>query len=141
MNVKEIGMVAGGTGIAPMYQVIRAILDDPTDPTKIHLLFANRSEEDILLREELEEAAKDPRIKVHYTIDKVIDFSFHYTQSYMKGTEGWKGFTGHVNKEMLQQTMPKPSDDLLIWSCGPKIMQRLLKTYFEELGYNMKQVI
>jgi len=72
LNVKEIGMVAGGTGITPMYQVIRAILDDPTDPTKIHLLFANRSEEDILLKEELEEAAKDPRIKVYYTIDKVI---------------------------------------------------------------------
>ncbi len=73
-NVKEIGMVAGGTGLAPMYQVMRAILDDPTDPTKLHLLFANRSEEDILMKEELDEAAKDPRIKVYYTVDKVRVF-------------------------------------------------------------------
>jgi len=72
-NVKEIGMIAGGTGIAPMYQVIRALLDDPTDKTKLHLLFANRSEADILMKEELEAAAKDPRIKVHYTVDQVTN--------------------------------------------------------------------
>ncbi len=64
-------MIAGGTGIAPMYQVVRALLDDPTDQTRLHLLFANRTEQDILMREELEEAAKDPRIKVHYTVDQV----------------------------------------------------------------------
>ena len=69
-------MIAGGTGIAPMYQVMRALLDDPTDQTKLHLLFANRSEQDILMRKELEEAAKDPRIKVHYTVDQVIPFIF-----------------------------------------------------------------
>ena len=32
---KAIGMVAGGTGIAPMYQVIRKILADPRDATGV----------------------------------------------------------------------------------------------------------
>lgn len=54
------------------FQLIRAILDDPTDKTKVYLLFANKSEADILLREELQDAVKDPRIKVSYTLDQVI---------------------------------------------------------------------
>ena len=40
--VKEIGMVAGGTGITPMLQIINAVLRDKSDTTKIRLLFANQ---------------------------------------------------------------------------------------------------
>ena len=53
-HMKKIGMVAGGTGITPMLQVIRAILKDPSDRTELWLIFANQAEEDILLRKELE---------------------------------------------------------------------------------------
>lgn len=47
------GMLAGGTGVTPMYQVANAILKNPTDNTKITLLFANVSADDILIEEEL----------------------------------------------------------------------------------------
>ena len=30
-KMKKIGMIAGGTGITPMLQIIRAILKDPTN--------------------------------------------------------------------------------------------------------------
>ncbi len=65
-------MVAGGVGLAPIYQIIQALYEDPTDQTQLHILFTNKSEEDIVMKEELDEAAKDPRIKVHYTITRVI---------------------------------------------------------------------
>nr|ACQ58173.1 NADH-cytochrome b5 reductase 2 [Anoplopoma fimbria] len=52
---KHVGMVAGGTGITPMLQLIRCITADHTDNTKCSLIFANQTEKDILLREELEE--------------------------------------------------------------------------------------
>ncbi|KAG9901515.1 cytochrome b5 reductase-like protein, partial [Aureobasidium melanogenum] len=35
----EIGMIAGGTGITPMYQIIRAICENPRDKTKVTLLY------------------------------------------------------------------------------------------------------
>ena len=44
------GMLAGGTGITPMYQVINAILRDPSDRTQLSLVSANVGEDDILLR-------------------------------------------------------------------------------------------
>lgn len=45
------GMIAGGTGITPMYQVAAAILKDPRDVTQLSLIFGNLSEEDILIKQ------------------------------------------------------------------------------------------
>jgi cytochrome-b5 reductase len=59
-------MIAGGTGVTPCYQVATAILKDPRDTTKISLVFGNISEDDILLKQELEDlaAAHPDRFKV-----------------------------------------------------------------------------
>lgn len=46
---KRIGMIAGGTGITSMYQGIRAICEDESDKTKIDLIYANNTVQDILL--------------------------------------------------------------------------------------------
>lgn len=131
-------MICGGTGIAPMYQVkffeiqkshylkvIQKILDDPTDPTKIHVLFANKSEQDILMKEELQEAAKDPRIKIHYIIDTA--------------PPEWKGFTGYITKEILEKVLPKPNDSQFLWSSGPQPMEKIVKEYLLDLGYSMER--
>jgi len=65
-------LLSGGTGITPMLQLIRQVTRDPKDETQLSLLFANQTEEDILLRDELEEAAKShpDRVKVWYTVDR-----------------------------------------------------------------------
>ncbi|CAJ0953221.1 unnamed protein product [Ranitomeya imitator] len=54
-KVQQLGMIAGGTGITPMLQLIRAVMKDKDDRTVCYLLFANQAEKDILLRDELEE--------------------------------------------------------------------------------------
>lgn len=41
-RITRLGMLAGGTGITPMYQLVQAILRDPRDATRCSLLFANR---------------------------------------------------------------------------------------------------
>jgi cytochrome-b5 reductase len=40
-------MIAGGTGITPMYQIIKASIQDPKDQTKLSLIYANVNEDDI----------------------------------------------------------------------------------------------
>ena len=51
-------MIAGGTGITPMYQVAKALLQDHEEYTTINLIYANVTEEDILLRKELDELSQ-----------------------------------------------------------------------------------
>ena len=71
-------MIAGGTGITPMLQIIRQVFKDENDGTQIWLLYANQTESDILLRKELEEVrdAHSERFNLWYTIDRP--------------TEGWQ---------------------------------------------------
>jgi NAD(P)H-flavin reductase len=49
----EIGFVAGGTGIAPCLSLIYASLHK-NDKVKLSLIFANLTEEDIVLKKEID---------------------------------------------------------------------------------------
>jgi len=110
---KKIGMIAGGTGITPMLQVIRKVLDNPADETRIELVFGNVSSEDILLKETLDGLQKThgDRFKVHYLIDKPED--------------GWRHETGYVSEAMVKKYMPQASEqDSLVVVCGPPPMMK-----------------
>ncbi|KAK9805636.1 hypothetical protein WJX72_009442 [[Myrmecia] bisecta] len=123
-NMKRaIGMLAGGTGITPMYQVAVAILKNGSDRTRISLIFANVSPDDILIQGELEAlAAKHPdRFKVYYVLNKP--------------PEGWKGGVGFVSKDHIQQHLPAPDKDVLVVRCGPPLMNKAMKEHLDVLGY------
>lgn len=108
---KHVGMIAGGTGITPMLQVIKAALDDPDDTTKLYMLFANQTEPDIFLRDRLE-ALKNQhpdRFKVHYTLDR-------------PPAQGWEYSTGFIDEKMVRDHLPAPSEDSVVLMCGPPPM-------------------
>lgn len=120
---RRIGMVAGGTGITPMFQVIQAVLNNSEDRTKIDLVFANVTEDDILLRTELDAfAAAHKTFKVHYMLDKP--------------SAGWAGGSGYVTKEVLKEFMPQADDDVIILRCGPPPMVKGVATALSDLGYS-----
>lgn len=122
---KKVGMISGGTGITPMLQLVRAVLKDPRDKTKMWLLFANQTENDILLRTELEEIVADHPNRFHlwYTLDRP--------------EEGWEYSKGFINKEMIEAHLPAPGDDTLILMCGPPPMINFAcKPALAELHYN-----
>ena len=55
---KRIGMVAGGTGITPMLQILEKALPDRDDQTEFSLIYCNQTPEDILLRDRLDDLAE-----------------------------------------------------------------------------------
>lgn len=108
-GIKNIGMIAGGSGITPMLQIVRDVFKS-NEQTKIWLLFANQTENDILLREEIEDVAREHPTR----------FSFMYTVD--RPTEGWKYQTGFINKEMTAAHLPIPGPQTTILICGPPPM-------------------
>jgi len=54
---RHVLMLAAGTGLTPMLQILRCACADPDDKTMFTLFFQNREERDILLREQLMELA------------------------------------------------------------------------------------
>lgn len=92
----HICLVAGGTGITPMYQLARAIFKNPSDKTKVTLVFGNVTEADILLKHEFEELENQypQRFRAFYVLDKP--------------PETWQQGKGHINKELLKTVLPEP---------------------------------
>ena len=89
--VRRIGMIAGGTGITPMLQIIRAIIRgrEAGDHTQVDLIFANVNPEDILLKEDLDSLSKqDPKFNVSYVLNNP--------------PEKWDGGTGFVTADMIK---------------------------------------
>jgi cytochrome-b5 reductase len=120
--VKTFNMIAGGTGITPMYQIITAISRDPSDKTKVNLIYANVNEEDILLRKEIDQiAAKNPNIKVHYVLNNA--------------PENWAGSVGFVTPDIIKANSAPPSDDIKLLLCGPPPMVSAIKKAAVDLGY------
>jgi cytochrome-b5 reductase len=65
----------------------------------------------------------------------------------------WNGLTGLVNKDLIAQTMPKPSDDVMVYTCGPPgfmdlvsgnkakdFSQGEVSGVLKELGFNKNNV-
>ena len=92
--VKRFGMVAGGTGITPMLQIIRAIIrgrprNGGTDRTEVDFIFANVGLEDILLKDDLDALAKeDEGFRVHYVLNNPPD--------------KWDGDVGFVTPDIIK---------------------------------------
>jgi cytochrome-b5 reductase len=92
--VRRLGMIAGGTGITPMLQIIRAIVRDRprnggNDRTEVDLIFANVNREDILLKEDLDQLVQeDPAFRVYYVLNNP--------------PPGWDGGVGFVTPEMIK---------------------------------------
>lgn len=91
---RHIGMIAGGTGITPMLQVIKAIIrnrprNGGNDTTQVDLIFANVNPEDILLKDELDALAQeDDGFRVYYVLNNP--------------PEGWNGGVGFVTADMIK---------------------------------------
>lgn len=124
---KRYGLLAGGAGITPMLQLVFAALHDPKDTCKFDLIYANKTEGDILCRDimdEMESTSKG-RFKVHYT----LDFP----------PEGWTGKSGFITAAMIKECLPPPDIEPIIIMCGPPPMVEFAcKKNLDTLGYPKK---
>jgi len=139
---KHVTLIAGGTGITPMWQVARYIFSHPDDQTKVTLVFGNVSEEDILLKHEWEELEnKYPqRFRAFYVLNNP--------------PERWQGGKGFINKELLKTVLPEPKEEnIKIFVCGPPGLYKAISGpkkspkdqgeidgILKELGYSKEQV-
>ena len=139
---EHIALIAGGTGITPMYQLCRGIFKNANDKTKVTLVYGNVSEGDILLKQELRELENTypQRFRAFYVLDNP--------------PQEWAGGKGFITKDLLKTVLPEPkAGNIKVFVCGPPGLYKAisgnkispkdqgdLTGILAELGYNKDQV-
>ena len=113
-------MIAGGTGITPMLQVVRAVLKNTKDTIHMSLIYANQTEGDILLKNEIEKMVVDTGGVVGEmgtigyssgssgsTSGSKSTFRVFYTVD--RPTDDWKYGVGFINTDMCAKHLPNPN--------------------------------
>ena len=119
-------MVAGGSGITPFYQLLLEFqrefeLGGSDAIPQINLISFNKSEKDILLKNELETLHMKGIIK---NLEFCVDSTENTT---------WKGLTGYIDSEKLKKIAWDNSiPNHMVFYCGNDSMIRgILKSLYE----------
>lgn len=129
-HVKRFIMICAGSGITPIFQVLRAVLTDEGDPTKCLVLNGNRLEEDILCREELDELARgrEDKCRLLYSL----------TQP----KEGWTGLKGRMGKELLEREIVRGEEgEEVVLICGPEALEKAVHKALNEMGWKDQDLL
>lgn len=127
-KVKSFAMICGGSGITPIYQVFRAVMEDASDETTCTVLDGNRAERDILLRQELDTLAskgKDRCRLIHMLTG---------------ASEEWTGLRGRISEELLREHAA-PGEGKMALICGPPGMEAVAKAGLAKMGWRDEDVL
>lgn len=130
-KVTHFNMIAGGTGIAPMMQVIAEILRNPSDETKLSLIYSCRQEGDLLMRRTLDEWARTfpDRFKVRYVLTA-------------KWPLFWTHCKGRMDANILKSNCFPPGETVYNLLCGPpNMLQSCCRPHLEELGHDNERLV
>nr|ACI29313.1 NADPH nitrate reductase [Penicillium camemberti] len=121
-QLRSFKMICGGTGITPVFQVLRAVMQDAQDPTACVVLDGNRQEEDILCRSDLDAYVETDSRKctVVHTLTK--------------GSDTWTGRRGRISEELLAEYAP-PEEQSMVLVCGPGPMEKSARNILLAQGW------
>jgi NAD(P)H-flavin reductase len=122
---KDIILVAGGIGLAPLRPVIYHILNNRKLYGRVFLFFGARTPRDLIFRTELEKWRGRFDLEIEITVD-----SFE---------TGWKGNVGFVTNLIQNQQIDAAKSVALL--CGPEIMMRFAVAELKKRGFKSDQIL
>ncbi len=105
---RDLVIVAGGVGLAPLRPVVHSVLADRNAYGKVTVIAGARSRDDFLFATEIQQWAHHETLDVHLTVDVPV--------------QGWPGEVGLVTEPLRRLPLwPEQTTALL---CGPEPMMR-----------------
>jgi NAD(P)H-flavin reductase len=125
MKGKNVILLGGGIGGAPLRPVIHSVLDNRAEYGEVKILWAARDPSLLIFTEEFDDWRAAPDTELHVTVDE--------------GDETWAGNVGLIT-ELLEQVAPSPENAVTI-TCGPPVMIKFTLLTLERLGFTPEQMI
>ncbi len=120
---KDLVVIGGGIGGAPLRPVIQTVLADRVNYGRLTILWAARHPSLLIFTDEFDAWRAAPDTTLHLTVDRP--------------DEHWTGPVGLVT-ELLEKVNPSPENALTI-TCGPPVMIHFVSQLLEKLGFLPEQ--
>ncbi len=120
---RDVLVIGGGIGGAPLRPVIQTIFKDRKKYGKVTILWAARSPDLLVFTDEYDIWHAQPDVEMYLTVDKA--------------TEGWKHDEGLITT-LIEKIKPSPENTITI-TCGPPIMIKFTMLTLEKLGFKPAQ--
>jgi ring-1,2-phenylacetyl-CoA epoxidase subunit PaaE len=132
---------AAGSGITPVYSMIRSILENEPK-SSVYLLYGNRKPESIIFYEQLKELQQnyEGQFFVEFTLSQSGGGLLPFLNS---SKSHWKGWKGRINKKLIDlfyETYPSRTREKSFYICGPGQMIEEVKTELASLGMDPKTI-
>jgi len=122
---RNILILGGGIGGAPLRPVIHTILDHRQDYGHLTILWAARSPDLLIFTEEFDEWRAAWATELYLTVDQ--------------GDEEWTDNVGLIT-QLLERIAPSPENGVAI-TCGPPIMIHFVFLTLQKLGFASDQML
>jgi NAD(P)H-flavin reductase len=121
---RNVIIVAGGIGLAPLRPVIYEVLRNRQEYGRLVVLYGSRGPRDLLYRKELSAWARNRETQVLVTVDY--------------GGLGWRGHVGVVTT-LFKYARLQPRQSVAM-VCGPEIMMRFVTRELESQGVSREDI-
>lgn len=122
LNKKLYFLVAGGSGITPVFSILKSVLFNEPE-SRVVLYYGNNTMQSIMFKDELD------LLHLKYSNRFSLNYSLTVYDS------GWIGFKGMMNLVDLESIFSKPENMIFntkeFFICGPVDMMKLVRTFLE----------
>ncbi len=125
MRGRDIIVVAGGIGLAPIRSLIQYLRDNRQEYGRIVVVYGARNPSLILFRENVEEWKRDPGIELYLTVDEA--------------DESWTGRTGVLTMP-IRDEIELGSPSTMAAVVGPPVMYRFVAMELLTKGVNKRRI-
>ncbi|MEZ2443214.1 2Fe-2S iron-sulfur cluster-binding protein [Chitinophaga sp. RCC_12] len=123
---KHIVLLAGGSGITPLYAIARSVIDTAPD-THVTLIYASRTPDEIIFRDDIAQWKEDyrERINVYHAISVYEEAA---APEFIKGRLGKL-----VTRKLIQQAVTDPGEGGHYFICGPAGLMKMQQEVLQAL--------
>ena len=125
----HIVLLAGGSGITPLYSIGRSILNRSPD-TKVTVIYSSRTPEDIIFKRSIEAMTVrfKGRLNSYHVLSQPTDVTENSAETVIKGR-----LNTLIAGKLIKQTINDPLNNVQYFICGPSALMKMHRKVLETM--------